>query len=499
MAGLNPDKERQILPRWRSFDITRRLGELDSEKPTSKTDAYDLSAKVFDWNSQKTVGHAADLVGSAIAIGREDEVSDAARFLLKKGIEISPWITELASSALHTGSSEGNMVKEYPRELEFQELGRSVRVYRSALQSGLVDPIVCADLSRVYASLGLRDQAEKYMNMATYLAPDNRFVLRSASRLWAHLGDIDRAHDVIMRSNRTRYDPWLLATEIATSGALCKTPRFTKIARNMIGDQGHSPGHLSELASGLATLELRAGSIKKSRRLFGLSLADPTENSVAQAAWASRRDSRIKVDSVHLNVPKTFEARSWTCFVKCEWSQVVDECYRWANDQTFSSRPNILGSYVSAVALDDYERSERFAQRGLVVDPDDFVLLNNSAFAKIHLGKTDEAKKDIVRMERVERDDRERVALLATSGLLAFRTGMSEEGKRRYQESVEVAKGVSDELHASALTFFACEMRSSGLDGWQKIVSQALRQLRQTERPLRRLLEGVLSRRAGGA
>ncbi len=485
MAVLNPDKDRQILPRWRSFEMTLRLGELDSIEPISKMDVYDLSSKIYDWNAHITVGHAADLVGTAIAIGREEKVVDAARFLLEDNVDISPWIAELAERVLHPSSTDREACEDYQQALDDSELRKRVRRYRSALRDGPRDPVMCVDLSRVYASLGLRYQARKYMDMAIFMEPNNRFVLRSGSRLWAHLGEVDRAHSMIIRSKSTRFDPWLLAAEIATSGALDRSPKFTKIARDMLVERLHPPNHLSELASGLATLELESGSIKKSRRLFKLSLEKPTENSVAQAAWASRRESGIEVDERLLGLPNTFEARSWTCFVKGEWRRVVEECHKWSSDQSFSSRPNILGSYVSAVALQDYSQSKRFAKRGLLVDPDDFVLLNNLTFACINLGEFDAATKSMNMMKRsmTTIDHRvssyhARAAWFAAHGLLAFRKGRFDCGRRHYLDAVEIAKMEGDDsLLASALAFYAAEAWINRIDDRQGIMDQALHAL----------------------
>ena len=507
MAGLNPDRDRQILPRWRSFETTLRLGELDSTRPRRTTGVYRdvLSSKIYDWSTHKTIGHAADLIGSAIVVGREAEVVDAARFLLKNEVDISPWITELAERVLRRSSGGADIDDESHQEMDDNIPHKIIRICRKALRDEPRNSVMCVDISRAYASLGLRNKAKQYMEMAIAMGPDNRFILRSGSRLWAHLGEIDKAHKTITKSERTRFDPWLLAAEIATSGALNRSPKFTKIARIMLTDRPHPPSHMSELASGLATLEMESGSIKKSRQLFNISLENPTENSVAQALWASRRDSRIEVDKCHLEVPKSFEAKSWMCFCNGEWRRVVEECRNWSSDQSFSSRPYILGSYVSAVALQKFSQGEQFAKDGLVVDPDDFVLWNNLTFARVNLGKFKAAERSIKMMEKTMtmKDDRRsvrhaRAVWLATSGLLAFRTGKLDEGRAHYLESLEIAKREGDEaLYTSALSFYAAEAWIAGMDDRQSIVDQAQRALRRKDDPTNRLLQHMLHQKIG--
>ena len=36
--------------------------------------------------------------------------------------------------------------------------------------------------------------------------PENRFVLRSIARFYVHIGDVDLAHDIIRKTNLTKYD-----------------------------------------------------------------------------------------------------------------------------------------------------------------------------------------------------------------------------------------------------------------------------------------------------
>ena len=493
MAFVNPDRDRNTIPRWRLFRLAARLGELDSDRDRLSHDNVSekfLYSRFADWEVHRTVGHAADLVGAAVTIGRATEAADVARFLLKKNRNnVTPWIIEIAERAL--GSRKNSSSQLLTKGQKKQRISR----LRSALRVENRDPIACVDLSWLYTSLGLHEKARRYMVIALGLAPNSRFVLRSSCRLYVHLNELDRAHDVVVRAERTRHDPWLLAAEIATSGALSTSPRFFKAARQVLKDKNHSPRHLSELASGLATLELGSGSIKKSQRLFGVSLEAPTENSVAQAAWASRHGARIRVDERHLGVPNTFEARSWTFFVQGKWSNVVEECQRWSDDQPFSSRPTVLGSFVSAVALEDYAKSEELATDGLMVSPQDFVLLNNLAFSQINLGKFDQARKTLSRIQYSSLSEPERAVKLATQGLLGFRTDKLDQGRKLYQDALEIATHESDRrLYASAIAFFAMEEWTALGPERSRLVSEAIHALRPLDGVTFRLLEDRLRR-----
>jgi hypothetical protein len=64
------------------------------------------------------------------------------------------------------------------------------------------------------------------MMTALQLAPQNRHVLRSAARLFLHVGDPECAHDLVARNDATKNDPWLIAAEIAIAYLLIAPSRF---------------------------------------------------------------------------------------------------------------------------------------------------------------------------------------------------------------------------------------------------------------------------------
>ena len=127
MAGFSTDKDRKVIPRWRTFDMTLRLRELESVTPSRAHQQVTpdfLAPKIMDWLEHQTVGHAADLVGTALSIGREKEVSEAARFLLRNDLNVSPWARELAEHALRT--PEENEIVSHPEALEEKTLQKRI-------------------------------------------------------------------------------------------------------------------------------------------------------------------------------------------------------------------------------------------------------------------------------------------------------------------------------------------------------------------------------------
>lgn len=496
MAGFITDKDRKVIPRWRTLDDSVKYRELNAVAPPSTnkriTSDY-LAQKKFDWQSNQTVGHASDFVGAALTLGKKREAIKAAEYLLQDNLNVSHWARELAEQTLRTSDGiESGLPK--PVALEASNLYAQVRIFRHLLRVESRDPITWVELSRVYAILGLEKQAKRSMDVALQLGGDNRFVLRSASRLWMHFDNPERAHYIIVTSNRTRYEPWLLAAEIAISGAAERKPRFIKAARRMLTERSFSSIHLSELAAAVATLDLKSGSVNKSKKFFKLSLEDPTENSIAQVAWASRQSNAIHFRDGYLSLPNAHEAKSWVHYQKGEWRESLEQCNQWGTDQPFSSRPSALGSFVAAVALEEYQTSEQLAKLGQRANPSDFTLLNNLAYARINLGNVDGAKAEISKANRMSLTERDKVVLQATKGFFEFRTGNAELGRQLYSDARLMAKKIEDDrLYALASAFYAIEEVSHQSANSITISSKVRRILKREKDPIFRVLENKLT------
>jgi tetratricopeptide (TPR) repeat protein len=314
------------------------------------------------------------------------------------------------------------------------------------------------DLARHYAILGLGKRAARSMDAALRLVPNNRFVLRSAARLYVHINDPERAHDLILRSASSKQDPWLIAAELATAAVADRTPRLVRSGRGIMASGGFPDSQISELASALATLELSSGNSRIARRLFREALLDPTDNTVAQAKWASSRLNDLGLEEKHFALPLSFEARAQEYYSVGSSIEALDECRKWFDDEPYSSRPPLFGSFVSAVILEDYLTSTEFAEVGLSANPNDPLLTNNLVFALASNGKTQNAQEIYDRMNEERFDDDVKIVWLATGGLLAFRKGDLASGRALYQKAIERASDSGKiDLRAMAAAFLARE------------------------------------------
>jgi tetratricopeptide (TPR) repeat protein len=213
---------------------------------------------------------------------------------------------------------------------------RRIRALKQTLRNSPRNVLPRADLALEYTGLGLLEQALKAMDVALRLAPDDRFILRSAARLLVHVGDSDGALEVLRHSDRTKIDPWLSAAEISIASTADRPSRFAKRAAHIVTGDRFPARQTTELASALATLEASTGAVKKALRLFRRSLVDPTENVVAQATWAAQRLDINELQPQNLDVPGSFEARALTHVKGGDFAVALDATWKWLADQTFS-------------------------------------------------------------------------------------------------------------------------------------------------------------------
>jgi len=414
--------------------------------------------KKNEWLENGSISFAGDLITTGISLGEKEEVRDAAEFVLRaKGTHTG----SLVKVAEHVLGIQHDYLQDLPEiclDSEIDVLGQRIHDIRRRLHDEPRNAFLWVNLARLYTTLGLPSQATNAIEIALCLAPLNRFVVRSAARLFIHQDEYRRAHDLLRNNDRVKHDPWLLGAEIAVAGTAGRTSRLIKTGRQMVEENKYEPWHLSELASALSTLDFEAARSKDGRKHLAASLLAPTENAVAQAAWIARQHFHVILPLLGDNWPTSHEAQAWEYCRKAKWTASMDEAKLWLCDQPFSSRPATLGSYIAAVDLGDFEESARIAKRGLVANPTDFTLLNNFVFARAQQNQISEARSEFNRVRPSTLSDEETFVWLATSGLLAYREGNPDEGRALYLKAIEQGRKVTDEKRQiSAFLWFALE------------------------------------------
>jgi tetratricopeptide (TPR) repeat protein len=366
MSIYLPPRRRNMVPRWRRADLTATLGELRSSRrhhPPVLTD--ELEKVLSEWNVNKSPAYASDVVGAALVYGEERQAADAASFLLKtdaqRGLTLRTHVANRILEAPGRGPGEAPIVSA---EVLIHESRARAHTYPSS-------PLAWVDLALAYTNVGQTEKARRYVKVALSLAPQNRYVIRSAVRYYLHTKSADRARHLLQRSPAVVADPWLMSAELAVAGVLNEQPEYIKDARNLLRSSNYSDHDTSELASQLATIQFRDGNRGEARKLFAHALKAPTDNSVAQLRSIADLDSSFDIMFKRASAPRNFEAMALLHFHVGNWSDALNEAWKWYNDEPFARRPAALGSYIASDIIQDYPQGYRFALAGLKSNPDD--------------------------------------------------------------------------------------------------------------------------------
>ena len=304
MAGFfKKNKHRTVIPRWRLFEVTTRLGELSNVHKRVRARGNDVSIAdlVRDFKEYPTIWHAADLMSVAFVGAHDAAGREAAEFVMAHAADAAPPAVDLAKKMLHGFPSPE------PQILPWDTI---VHTERKQLIDYNWDATRWCDLGLAHTVRGNKTNAIRCLIVATQLAPTNRFIVRSAVRCFMHWGEPDRAQSIVRKALENSNDPWLVSAEIAATTARGRRPKNVAEARLLVGDRSIQPHHISELATALAGLEIDSGSRRRTLLFLERGLEDPTENSVAQVEWmlTERKIDTPLVDHMD-GVPRLFRGQ----------------------------------------------------------------------------------------------------------------------------------------------------------------------------------------------
>lgn len=467
------NSRRRVVPRWRTLELTLQSGELKPlAKTTDKADdgiiSQELAKRLARWRADPSLMTAAELVETAIVDGRENEAVKAATRLIQIDERAAPLVKHQAARLL------ARVGQKKPWLQAHMAPPAAIALWRERTRTHPNDALAWIELALHQTIIGKQEAAGRSVAVAMQFAPDNRHVLRSAVRYYLHVGERDRAHDILLRSAATNTDPWLLAAEIATAEIAERSPKLSKIAAKMLSDGGLYPRQITEMASAIGTLELVDGNRKKARRAFEHSLVDPNGNVAAQAEWASPAFGDLLIKPQQLaHVAEPAEALAFHRYGERRYLEVLKFCDIWATEEPYSIRPYEFGA-AAAGAAGDYQSSIEFAGRGLRQRPGSPKLSNSLAFALASLDRTAEASAALDAIKLKEVDERAAFVILANRGLIAYRRGQLDEGASRYREAAEGFKKLGEKVNeAHAQIYHARESRHANEAGHEKLLHAA--------------------------
>lgn len=471
--------KRRLVPRWRSLDQTARAGELTAVYRGAPRKTWEvspeLSERMAEWRRSPNLLSAADLVESAIVEGKEDAAVHAARRLYFIERNAAPLIRSQAAGLLARTGYGSELAEQPPRADQSQ-----IAFWRARTRLNPRDALSWVELSLRQTINGNLGHAARSMSVGLQLAAENRHVLRSAARLYLHLGDPQRAHDLVARSAATPGDPWLMAAEISLAELASSGTAFGKSARRLLDDGGLRHRLTTELAGALATAELRHGSVKPAKKLFAMSMIDPTGNALAQAEWASPFVGSTLVPAGRFtSVDEASEANAFHFFRTHNFAEVTPACERWAAEEPYSIRPYEFGAAVAAYDA-QYGVAEDFALRGLKMRAGSPILVNSLVFALACDNRLDEAESALAGLDASIADEATLRISTANRGLIAFRRGRSAEGRVLYQDVINGFRRAGEKT--SELTgklYFAREAMRAGEQDAPTLAEEAVKAWKQ--------------------
>jgi tetratricopeptide (TPR) repeat protein len=455
-------ENRLLVPNWRDFKRTIIIGELGI-LDKSREQVLDNSKIKFDWKNNKTIGVAADLINNSFVSNDlySVELQEAIAFIEKKKSEASKPLLSLISGIkkeLNPVLADSNKIleknidsiNEFKALSDDKLLNKIISKTKKLTKDYLSNSIYWIELARLYTIKNQLEKANKCILIGLNLAPDNRFVLRSAVRFFIHTKQEDKAIYYLRKSNFIKDDPWLISAHIASSKIIGRYSPFIKNGINLITSKNYSNFDLTELSSSIGTLELESGSFKKSKNYLDLSISSPNDNSLAQFEWLSNKEKRLTFNPSQFGqVKNPFEAFAYKDLQRGQFEASFYNCINWYLDIPFTKRPLMLGSYL-AILIEDYEASIILCLIGLRSSKNEIGFINNIIFALCMKGSFDEIPKYFPLINKSllnSATDEEKITIQATIGLYYMRIGNTEEGKSFYKEAIKNSEKISNKYY----------------------------------------------------
>ena len=445
---------RTLIPRWRFSSHIYNLAEFSSNSKTNRNPELSrkyLEEKLLFWQHSKNITAAIELVSCGFNGQWFNEIKPAVDYLSKLESELSQPVRSLIVRLQEEYQSHPNNT---PREnnnwlvssanssfnprLAFPFITES----RRKLRRNPKNVLAWLDMARAYSILGVDEKSKKCIECALYLAPNHRYVLRAAVRLFVHLNKREHAYHLIANNPRTPVDPWLIAAELSLAKLIDKPPKFLRKGRELVESNKFEPKNVTELESAIGTFFFYENELRLARKNIRQSLESPTDNSVAQAQWISNQRIDIPFTRLDSNVPFSYEAKTWVNLLASRWKTARSECLNWLNDEPFSSLPAEVGSYMGVSLINKPKFAESCARVGLKAHSDNLTLLNNLTVALAYQGKIDTAKEYFSKID-IDKSQSHKYVYTATKGLLHFREKDYKQGRLDYENAKKLAPDAS--------------------------------------------------------
>jgi len=439
MSATFNNTTRQAIPRFLDYSTACALGLLRAatKHEIQSKPEFQISNVISKWQKNPNIYSAVELLAESLILKdfQSKDAIRAANYLLNQSETTNSIIKELARHFLEQPSINIALLLDISgpqsRYINIANLKKSVRFYHR-------NPIAWCDMAIHYATLGQMDKARTAIKVALNLAPNNRFILRSASTCFLHLGEPDRAVHLLSRSPLYHLDPWVTSAGIAIAESADLPTRSINKAKALVEDDNLTQFSRSELSVSIGTKEMKDGAEKRAKTYMRQGIVEPTENALAQAEWMS---SQLGTDisgfsKLGKEVPASYEAIARHLFYKENFKDSLNAAKHWCTYQPLSSFPFIFSSYIASACLDDEVESVNILKDVLPLHRTDPDFMNNYICGLARTGDLEPAIKNFVNLDISNLTDQQRFTLTATQGLLCFRTDNAKKGRELYLEAI---------------------------------------------------------------
>lgn len=476
MTNIYEIDKRLLVPNWRDFNRTTKIGELGGLKTNKIIQESDNSIIINDWHNSKTIGTAADLINNAFVSNElfSNELTEAIDLISENkefaSTSLLSLIQQIKKEMKMQNENSNILLEKKISSLEELEsifnpklFNKIIHKTKNATKNHSRNAIYWVELSRLYTIKSQFEKAEKCIQIALNLAGNNRFVLRSATRFYIHTNQEEKAIFYLKKSDIIKNDPWIISAHVASSMLIGRYSPFLKKGIEIAQSKNFSNFDITELSSSIGTIELENGSFKKAKPFLETSIINPNDNSLAQFEWLSKKEDRIIFRKEDFqNVKNAFEAFAYENFNKGLIEEAFQNCIDWFLDMPYSKRPLMFGSYLASI-LENYDIAIMLCLIGLRYDSNEPGFTNNLIYnycLKNDLEKAGDKLNQYFSNNKIENLSNEnKITLQATIGLYLMKIGDLEGGKKMYKVALENSKIIKNDYYYNlALVNFTREL-----------------------------------------
>ncbi len=462
MNDTQSKKREHILPKWVSPKNAILRGEIASPRKVpfilNKTTIQSIEKEKETFNASPSVEIAGYLLGASLLVNDRNLAIDMASFL-KNRTDSNKIIQDVTARIVESDS-----------HILDSKTAFDISLLRNWLNDFPRNAFAWIEIGRLYTMQGQIEKAKRAVITALSLAPSNRYIVRCGIRFFLHTMEFDLAWHYIKKANNLIKDPWLKALELNVAMlANKKTPSFKSfVPKNMTFENTF---HYSELLESYGNLEMQNGNSNKAKKQFRAAWVNPSEAVVAHAEWVTRNKLPGLRSESPVEYQKSLEALSWVQYYALDFEAAMETVKKWQMEETYSSNPFAVGSSIACCA-DRPEVAAEMTRFGLKINKGDWLLINNLCYSLLQAGKIDEAEEEF-KTYKLENDNN--IFYLATKGLLKFKQGHYDEGRKYYTESIEQCKKMGEiELMIRATLNLAIVEIEAGLPDSMKTAYSAL-------------------------